>query len=231
LLVAPSVSGFLLGIAALVAFLARTPLKLVAVDRWRHRRLPRTVLAVRVAGTELLLLGLLAAGVALRTGRGWWAPLLAAIPLVAVEMWFDMRSRSRRLVPELCGAIGIASVAAAIARAGGANWPVSIGLWAVLAARSVATVPCVRAQVLRLKGRQARTLGAVGAGAVALAMVVGAWSAGLVPLAPVVALVALVTWELWSLHRPPPPVAVLGASQVALGLVLVLVTAIAVRSW
>ena len=110
-------------------------------------------------------------------------PLAAAVPLVAVEMWFDMRSRSRQLAPELCGAIGIASVASAIARAGGASWAVSLGLWAVLAARSITALPFVRAQVLGLKGRQVQTTGVAVAGAVAIALVVGAWSAGLVPLA------------------------------------------------
>ncbi len=231
LLVAPSVSGALLGAGALVAFLARTPLKLVLVDRWRHRRFPRTVLAGRLAAGELALLAMLMATVAIRTGWGWWAPLGAAVPLIAVEMWFDMRSRSRRLVPELCGAIGIASVASAIARAGGASWAVSLGLWVVLSARSVTALPFVRAQVLRLKGRQAQTAGVAVAGAVAIALVVGGWSAGLVPLAPVIALVALVIWGLWSLRRPPPSVAVLGASQVVLGVGVVLVTAITVRPW
>ena len=37
LLVAPSWAGAALGIAAFLAFLVRTPLKLVLVDRWRGR--------------------------------------------------------------------------------------------------------------------------------------------------------------------------------------------------
>ena len=41
LLVAPSIAGGVLAVAAVVAFLARTPLKLVLVDRWRRRRLPQ----------------------------------------------------------------------------------------------------------------------------------------------------------------------------------------------
>ena len=48
LLVAPSAAGALLAIAALIAFVSRTPLKVVLVDRWRGRRLERTVIAARV---------------------------------------------------------------------------------------------------------------------------------------------------------------------------------------
>jgi hypothetical protein len=42
LLVAPSWAGAALAVAAFLAFLVRTPLKLVLVDRWRHRWLERS---------------------------------------------------------------------------------------------------------------------------------------------------------------------------------------------
>lgn len=231
LLVAPSISGALLGAAAVVAFLARTPVRFVLVDHWRGRDLPRTALACRVASVEVGSLAVVIVAVALRTADGWWVPLLAAAPLVAVELWFDMRSRGRRLVPELCGAVGIAAVAAAIARAGGASWPLSLGLWAVLAARSLAAIPLVRAQVQRLKGRDVDVGRLAVPAAIALAVALGGWWAGPVPLASVVAVTALVGWGVWSLRRPPVRVAVLGASQVASGLGLVLITAASVRSW
>jgi hypothetical protein len=123
LLVAPSWAGVALAAAALVAFVARTPLKVALVDRWRHRRLPRTVLAERVAAIELGLLVVLV-GLAFATAHdAFWLPIVVALPLVALELWFDMRSRSRRLVPELAGTIGIGSVAAAIVLADGASSP------------------------------------------------------------------------------------------------------------
>ena len=59
--------------------------------------------------------------------RFWW-PLLAAAPLVAIELWFDMRSRSRRLLPELAGTVGIGSVTAVIALADGAETAMALGL-------------------------------------------------------------------------------------------------------
>jgi hypothetical protein len=151
LLVAPSWAGGALAAAALVAFLARTPLKVVLVDRWRRRRLPRTSLAAQVAAAEIAALAGLAAVAGVRAGWAWLVPVAVALPLVAIELWFDMRSRSRRLVPELCGAVGMAGAAAAVAVAGGASATLAAGLWLVLAARSVASLPFARAQDLRLR--------------------------------------------------------------------------------
>ena len=203
LLVAPSIGGAALGGAALLAFLARTPLKVALVDRWRHRRLQRTALAERVAAGEVVVLAGLLTAAAVRSGHGWWAPLAAAIPLVAVELWFDMRSRSRRPVPELCGAIGIASVAAAIARAGGESWSVSIGLWLVLSARSVGSIPFARAQMQRVKGRAAQRSGVDLAQAVAIAAVMTGSAAGAVPTAAVVAVGAAAAFQVWSIRARP----------------------------
>jgi hypothetical protein len=95
LLVAPSLAGAALAAAAVLAFLARTPLKAVLVDRWRHRRLPRTVLAERVSAVELLACGTLLTAAALQAGRAWWAPLVAALPLLVVEIWFQFAEALR----------------------------------------------------------------------------------------------------------------------------------------
>ncbi len=118
LLIAFSWSGLAIGFAAFFAFLVRTPLKLALVDRRRRRSLPRTRLATRIAAVQLVVLAALGL-IALRSaGADWLAPVLIAVPLVALELWFDIRSRSRRLAPELAGSIGIASVVAAITVAG-----------------------------------------------------------------------------------------------------------------
>ena len=68
----------------------------------------------------------------------------------ALELWFDVRSRSRRLVPELSGAIAIASASAAIILAGGGGARLAAAAWLVLTARSVASIPFVRTQIARL---------------------------------------------------------------------------------
>ena len=153
LVIAPSGPGFALAAAAFLAFLVRTPLKLALVDRRRHRRLERTALAERVAGVELVALAVLATLVVGSADRGWWVPVALAVPLVGIELWFDVRSRSRRLVPELTGAVGIGAVAAAIVLADGGPPALASAVWCVLAARALASIPFVRARIAALHGR------------------------------------------------------------------------------
>jgi hypothetical protein len=226
LLVAPSAAGWALGAAALVAFVARTPVKLALVDRWRRRRLPRTRLAERVAGVELAVVVVLL-GLAIATAHAaFWAPLAIAAPLVAVELWYDVRSRSRRLVPELAGTIGIGAVAAAIILAGGGEVAAATGAWCVVAARSVAAIPFVRLQLRRAKsGGEAGVADAawqVGAGAVAG---VGL-AAGVVPVAGVAAIAVLAVFHIVAARQPVPRVPIIGAQQVVLGLGVVVATAL-----
>ena len=85
LLVRPSVAGGAIGLAALLAFVARTPLKLAVVDRRRHRRLERSVLAERIAGGELSVLVVMAVVASLSAHGGWWAPLAGAVPFFVVS--------------------------------------------------------------------------------------------------------------------------------------------------
>ncbi len=229
LLVAPSIAGAALGAAAVLAFLARTPLKVVLVDRWRGRSLPRTRGAARLVAAEGAAIGALVLVTALRAGRGWWAPLAFAAPLVIIQLSFDMRSRSRRLLPELCGAVGVASVAAAIARAGGASWTVAAGCWAVLAARAIGSIPFARTQVQRVHGRNPATVSSDAAQAVTIAVGVGGWVAGLVPWPAAVVLAAVAGGELAWVRARPPRVRLLGFAQLAIGLAVTLTTAAAIR--
>ena len=230
LFVAPSVAGFALGAAALVAFIARTPLKVVLVDRWRGRWLARSRLAARVAVVELALLATLAVVAVVTADAPFWWPLLLAAPLIGVELWHDMRSRSRRLVPELAGAIGIGSIAGIVALAGGAADSVAAGLWLVIAARSIAAVPFVRVQLLRAKARAHFVWHSDLAQVVAVAMGVTGWLTDLVPPAAVAALAILAIFDLVAVRRAPQPAPIIGAQQVVLGLTVILITALGVRA-
>jgi hypothetical protein len=156
LLVAPSISGLFLGVAAVLTFLAHTPLRIVLVDRHRHRRLDRTRVAVRVLAAELAAIAsLVLAAVLTSTGAFWWPALIAA-PLIGVSLWFDTRSRSRRLAPELAGTVGISSVAALIVLAGGHAATEAVAAWLVLSARAITALPHVRAEIAKLHGKAAR---------------------------------------------------------------------------
>jgi hypothetical protein len=229
LLVAWSWSGFALGAAAMLAFLARTPLKLVLVDTWRRRWLTRTTVAACVAAVELVVLVALVVAAALTAddARFWW-PSLAAAPLVAIELWFDMRSRSRRLVPELAGTVGIGSVAAAIALADGAEASLALGLWVVIAARVAAAIPYARTQVFRTHGRPHELWHSDLAQVLALAAVTIAWVAGVVPIAATVAIAAIATFDIAAVRTAPRPAKVIGLQQMLVGIAAVIVTALAV---
>jgi hypothetical protein len=230
LLVAPSWAGAALAAAALVAFVARTPLKLVLVDRRRHRWLPRTALALRIAAAELVVLAGLAAVAWARSGPAWLVPLAIAAPLATVALWFDARSRGRRLLPELCGAVSVGAFAPAIALAGGADGRLAAGLWLVIAARSIAVIPFVRVQIVRLRhghGPVATSDRAQFAGA-AVALAAIALDGRLVAGAVVVLVIGAL--QSWWVRRPPVPAKVLGLRQLALGLVVLGATAAGVRA-
>ncbi len=228
LLVGFSWPGVLLGLAALVGFVVRTPLKIALVDRRRHRQLGRTILAQRVAVIEVaLLLFLVALVLALVEDRRFLIPLAAAIPFVGVGFWYDVRSRSRRLVPELAGTIGIGSVAAAVALIDGVSAIVAIGLWLAVAARAVAAVVFVRVQLRRAKSQKYQRSASDAAQAlVVIAVAAGAWF-GVVPWIGWGAIAILAGAHLWLIRRPPPSIAMVGAQQVVLGLFVVLTVGLA----
>jgi hypothetical protein len=228
LLVAPSVAGALLGVAAFLAFVVRTPLKLALVDLRRDRWLARTQVATTVAVVELTVIAVLAVFATALAGPRWWTAVAIAAPFVAVELWFDIRSRGRQLVPELCGAIGVCAVVAAITLAAGEDAAMAAALWVLLAARAVAAIPFVRTQIVRLRAAADAAVDLHSADlAQVAAIVVGAFAVALAgsAIAGFVALVAIAALHLAWLRRPPVPAKVLGMRQMALGLALVLVTA------
>jgi hypothetical protein len=229
LLVAHSVSALCIGLAAVLAFLARTPLKLAVVDARRGRTLERTRLARKVAAAELVVLTVLVVVAFLTAIPGFWWPIFGIAPLLLVELSYDIRSRSRRLIPELAGAVGIAGVAAMMALAGGLDTAVALGLWAVLAGRAIAAIPTIRSQVLKLHGRPTKAVLPVAADLVALALVAAtaiaepALIAGAVAVAvAIVAQRALIAWA------PTERAVVLGIRQTVMGLAVVIATAIGV---
>lgn len=225
LLVAPSLAGAALAAATFLAFLVRTPLKLALVDRRRGRRLDRTRLATRIAVAEALgLIGLAAVATAL-AGPVIWLPVVAAAPLVAVEGWYEVRSRGRRLVPELAGAIGVSAAAASIALAGGASATLAVGLWLVLAGRCATSIPQVRAQVMTLHGRSVPASSTVAGDLAALVLGLGAVLLDAALVAGAVALLLVVVVQRLLARRSTPAAKVIGLRQLGLGLAVVAVTA------
>ena len=226
LLIAPSWAGLAVGAAALVGFLFRTPAKLVAVDLRRHRRLARTDMAARVAVVEAVVMIVLVVGATASAGWRWWLPVVAAAPLVAVEMAFEIRSRGRRLVPELCGAVGVAAAAGAVvAASGSASMPLAVGAWLVLASRSIAAIPFVRARIAQRRGT---AFVPSTAWSDAVAIIVGAIAVALDARLALgaVAVVIVIVVQRWWRRSPAPAPKVIGVRQMSAGLAVVVATAI-----
>lgn len=230
-LVAWSAGGAALGVAAMFAFLVRTPLKLVFVDLRRGQWQQRSRLAAMVAAGELALMAVLAVVAVWQSGWSWTVPVLVAAPLVGVGFAYDIRSRGRRLVPELCGAIGIAASAAAIVIAAGRGAALAAGVWLVLAARSIGAIPFVRVQIMRLR----RGDGPVRQSDLAQLVAVGVAAAAVVATEEMVAgatgVVVLGVLQAVAVRRAPLPAKQLGLRQMALGFGLVLLTAVGVWTW
>ncbi len=234
LLIAPSLAGLLLGVAALLALLVRTPVRLVLIGRRRSDDRPRTTmgvqrnrLAARLAVAELLGIGLaVVVAAALARDPLWWLPMVVAAPLFALALWFDIRSLSRHLIPEVVGSVAIAGVAAMGALAGGAAWTLALGAWVILGARISSSIPHVRAQVRRIHGQPTAIaptlvgdLSAIVAAVVAVlldsSLVVGA-----------IAVLGLIVIQRITLLRPPRPAKILGIRQMILGFTVVVATAL-----
>jgi hypothetical protein len=226
LLLARSWAGLAIGGAAFVAFLVRTPLKLALVDARRGRWLSRSALALRIAIAELVVLVVLALASVVLGGARWLVPLACALPLVLVQLGFDVRSHGRRLVPELCGASAMAAVAAAIVVAGGGSMRLGASASMLLVARTVGAIPFVRAQIQRMRHGSGAVRHADVAQVAAVAIAV---AAGLVDRrlwCGVAGVVAIgVAQSIW-VRRLPTAAKVLGLRQMALGLVLVAVAVV-----
>ena len=223
-------AGAAIGAAAMLAFLARTPLKLALVDHRRGRRLERTTLARRFAAVEVLAIAGLGATALVAAGPSWLIPVCVAAPLFAIELWYDIRSRGRRLVPELCGAVGMGAVAAAIVVAGDGSTALAAAAWLVLAARSVAAIPFIRTQIGRLHRGEisVRSSDLFQLLAVAIAVVAVVVESDL--LLGSIAVVVIAGLHLaWLRRSPVPPAKVLGLRQMALGIALVVMAAIGAR--
>lgn len=228
-IVVPTIVTACLAVAAVLAFLARTPVKVLLVDSHRGRRLDRTRTAAAVAGAEIAVAaGLVAVSAIFADSLLWW-PAIVAAPLVGTELWFDMRSRSRRLVPELCGAAGIAAIAAVAIVADGQSSSLAAAVWLVLAARAIAAIVMVRHQVRCLHSRPSQPVGVAAADLAALSFVAVA-----VAVEPAVlvgaAAVAIAVAAQHLVHRfaPTDRAVVLGLRQSGLGLIVALATAFGV---
>ncbi len=228
LLVAPSMTAVWLALAAMVAFTARTPLKIVAVDLRRNRMLDRTRLAARIGLAELAVLAVLATLAVNSAAQSFWWPLVLAAPMVAVQTSYEIRSRGRRLVPEVAGSVGICAVAAMAVAADGGSVALALGVWLILAGRAITSVPWVRGQIVRIHGRNPdhRALVSTDVTAVACGAIAAVLEPALLPGA--LALPVVIAIQRLAARGEPVKPAIQGVIQMFMGFGVVAASALGV---
>ncbi|MBN2113643.1 MAG: YwiC-like family protein [Acidimicrobiia bacterium] len=221
LLVAPGLAGGGVAAAAVAVFLARRPLRLLAEDLRRGRRLPRTAMAAGVvaAGAAIAIAGLAFASCR-AGGRLWWA-VAAALPAAGAHVAADLTHRSRSFWAEAAGAVAMGAAAPALALAGGWEAGPAFALWAVIAGRALPSILFVRAQFRRARGEPAAPAVAHFAHGIALAGLAALAAADLLPWTAAAAAAFLWAFAMWALARPPVPARTLGWTQMAVGFLVV----------
>lgn len=230
LLVAPSAAGWEIAAAALGVFLARRPVKLFSTDLVRRRWLPRSTMALVAAMVfaAVAMAGVIGAFITTR-GPFWW-PFIVALPFAGFSLRADAHSQNRALAPQLAGSIAMGSTVAAIAMGAGWEWMPAFGLWLVLTARDVAAIVLARGMVRRFKAKSVDHVRIHLAQLAAFAVVAVAAAVGVVPWLGAVAISLLGVVAVVSLARPPVPAKVVGWTQMGVGLMVVLLTALGVRA-
>jgi hypothetical protein len=211
------------------AFLARHPFKIVAADRRRGRRFPRTA----VAEAFLMLYAVIAlvsalGATATAVSYAFLMPLAVAVPLACIQLSFDFVGRSRGLVPELAGALGLAAISSSIALAAGWPLPISLALWAVVAARSIPAMLYVHTRIQELHGGTPSVAPALIAHTLALIGIILLAILNVTPLLAVFAMNVLLVRAVHGFSKPPHAATAkqIGLREVAFGAFTVLAVAV-----
>lgn len=145
-------SGVFLGIATIGIFLMNHPLKITIKDYLRHKRYPRTAVAMRF----VLFYGIvsIAAGIlTLVTAQGpFLMPILLAIPFALTQIVLASLNRGRTALAEVGGAVALAAAAAAIPMVAGWSFEQAWVYWLILGARDVSSIIYVRVRLRRARG-------------------------------------------------------------------------------
>ena len=151
--VAFSAAAPFIAILFISSFLLRQPLRVWLADRAAGRDLPQTAAARKYA---LIFFSMAVVGF---VGSVSFAPPLSLLPLVlimplaAVQIRYDVARQSRRLLPELCGAVALSSSAAIIALSAGWTPMAAAALSLVFVLRMIPSILYVRNRLLLEKGK------------------------------------------------------------------------------
>ena len=217
LLVAPSLAGIAIAVAAVALFLARRPWQAARAGDARFGVATGALgILGATAGAGLLL------ALAPVTGSAGLA-LLATLPAGIAFAWFDRRRAGRTAAAEMCGATFFAGFAAAIVLAAEGSAPLAIALGAFGVVRSVTSILTIRTFLRRRKGEAVSSVPATVTAVSATAaffhygMAANAW----LPAAWTAVFVARAIWLLGP-HAPRWTARRLGMTEAVLGVAVVL---------
>jgi hypothetical protein len=228
LLVAGSVSGILLAISAVGVFLIHQPLKVALKDRLKRRRPVRTIWAERF----VVIYGLIALVpfivLLLTTDRAFLLPVALAVPFAAVQLYFDSRNQSRRLIPEIGGALALAMIAPAIAVLAGWQLLPALTLWLLLALRAVPSILYVRARLQLERDHPIVPLPVWMSHAAAVGVSIALSITGAAPSSAIIACCVLLIRSVVGLsrYRKPRPAKIIGMQELGYGLLTVILIAV-----
>lgn len=227
-----SLGGLLLSISAVGVFLLHQPLKIVIKDRLKGNRPPRTILAERFAlgygALAIIPFVILFITVADKT---YLFPLGMALPFALVQLWYDAKNQSRKLLPEMCGAVALGAIAPMIALSGGWEMLPALILWLFLLGRIIPSILYVRAR-LRLERGNDIQRGAVWAVHIGAVMMVVAFAIPrAMPYLGALAMVILLGRALMGLseYRKPRRAPIIGFQELGYGFLTAFLGALGYR--
>ncbi|HEX3101747.1 MAG TPA: YwiC-like family protein [Pyrinomonadaceae bacterium] len=219
-------SGVSLFIALLFvsSFLMRQPLRVWLADVGAGRNLPQTAAARKYSLIFFLMAAVGLAGSLVFAPIFSLVPLLFIMPLAAVQIRYDVARQSRRLLPELCGAVALSSSAAVIALAGGWSYASAAALSVIFVLRMVPSILYVRNRLLLEKGKSHSIAVPVGTHILAFAVVTILSYFGLCPVVTAVVFAVLLgrAWVGLSSYRRKRKAMQLGILEVVFGVLTVL---------
>ncbi|MBX3298414.1 MAG: YwiC-like family protein [Acidobacteria bacterium] len=135
------------------AFLTRQPLKVLIADRFGMRNRARAGLALRflVGYGAIFALGI--AGTLFTVGVQPLLPFVLVLPFAGFQIYIDASGQSRKLIPELTGAIVMSASMASIGLSANMPFANAVALWAIFASRSIASILYVRERLRLEKGK------------------------------------------------------------------------------
>jgi len=229
LLVAFSGAGILLALSAFGIFLIHQPLKIVIKDRIKGNRPPRTILAEHFAlgygALAIIPFALLLFFVADKT---FLLPLLLALPFALVQLWHDAKNQSRKLAPEICGAIALGAIAPMIALLGGWAFIPALVLWLFLMGRIIPSILYVRARLRLERGNIIQQKPVWLVHVLAVVMVIGFVIPRAMPYLGVLAMVILLGRAVIGLsdYRKPRRAPIIGFQEIGYGLLTAILGAL-----